>query len=178
VSTSGEKWGFLEIAENSAAFLPKNNQRGPSIVFQGASELSLDVKGRMAVPVKHREPLSAPGEGNLILTAHPEGCLLLYPLPHWEPIRDRVMTFPSLDRTASVWKRLLIGFAEDHVLDTNGRVLVSPELRKYAGIEKLVMFVGQGTHFEIWNSGAWEAQLKSLQTGTAGLPPGTENFSL
>ena len=150
----------------------------PSIVFQGASELNLDVKGRMAVPVKHRDALLAPSAGKLVLTAHPEGCLLLYPLKHWEPIRDRVMTFPSLDRTASVWKRLLIGFAEEHVLDGSGRVLISPELRKFAGIEKLVMFVGQGTHFEIWNAAAWEAQLKSLTSGATGLPPGTENFSL
>ena len=147
-------------------------------MFQGASELNLDVKGRMAVPVKHREPLSEPSTGKLVLTAHPEGCLLMYPLKQWEPICDRVMTFPSLDRTASLYKRLLIGFAEEHVLDSNGRVLISPELRKYAGIEKLVMFVGQGTHFEIWNVSAWETQLKSLISGTAGLPPGTENFSL
>lgn len=147
-------------------------------MFQGASELNLDVKGRMAVPVKHRDPLSQPSAGRLVLTAHPEGCLLLYPLAHWEPIRDRVMTFPSLDRTASVWKRLLIGFAEEVQLDGSGRVLISPELRRYAGIEKLVMFVGQGTHFEVWNASAWEAQLKSLTSGVAGLPPGTENFSL
>ena len=147
-------------------------------MFQGASELNLDVKGRMAVPVKHREPLAGPSAGKLVITAHPEGCLLMYPLKNWEPIRDRVMTFPSLDRTASLYKRLLIGFAEEHVLDGNGRVLISPELRKYAGIEKLVMFVGQGTHFEIWNASAWDAQLKSLASGAAGLPPGTENFSL
>jgi MraZ protein len=132
----------------------------------------------MAVPVKHRDGLTASAKGALILTAHPEGCLLLYPLDAWAPIRDRVMTFPSLDRTASLWKRLLIGFAEEHTLDANGRVLISPELRKFAGIEKLVMFVGQGTHFEIWNAAAWDAQLKSLTLGTAGLPPGTENFSL
>ncbi len=147
-------------------------------MFQGASELSLDVKGRMAVPVKHREALAAPSQGRLVLTAHPEGCLLLYPLKEWEPIRDRVMTFPSLDRTASLWKRLLIGFAEEHTMDGNGRVLLAPELRKFAGIEKLVMFVGQGTHFEIWNAAAWDTQLKSLTSGAAGLPPGTENFSL
>lgn len=132
----------------------------------------------MAVPVKHREPLAVPSAGKLVITAHPEGCLLMYPLKNWEPIRDRVMTFPSLDRTASLYKRLLIGFAEEHVLDGNGRVLISPELRKYAGIEKLVMFVGQGTHFEIWNASAWDVQLKSLASGAAGLPPGTENFSL
>ena len=147
-------------------------------MFQGASELNLDVKGRMAVPVKHREGLSAPSDGKLVLTAHPEGCLLMYPLANWEPIRNQVMGFPSLDRTAALYKRLLIGFAEEHVLDGNGRVLISPELRKYAGIEKLVMFVGQGSHFEIWNASAWEAQLKSLTSGAAGLPPGTENFSL
>ena len=147
-------------------------------MFQGASELNLDVKGRMAVPMKHREPLSLPSQGKLILTAHREGCLLMYPLAHWEPIRDKVMKFPALDPAAAVWKRLLIGFAEEHVLDGNGRVLLSPELRKFAGIERLVMFIGQGTYFEIWNASAWDAQLKSLTSGAAGLPSGTENFSL
>lgn len=147
-------------------------------MFQGASELNLDVKGRMAVPVKHREPLCQPSAGKLVVTAHREGCLLMYPLANWEPIRDQVMKFPALDPAAAVWKRLLIGFAEEHVLDTNGRVLLSPELRKFAGIERLVMFVGQGNYFEIWNAGAWEAQMKSLSSGKASLPPGTENFSL
>ena len=147
-------------------------------MFQGASELNLDVKGRMAVPMKHREPLSLPSQGKLTLTAHHEGCLLMYPLAHWEPIRDKVMKFPALDPAAAAWKRLLIGFAEEHVLDGNGRVLISPELRKFAGIERLVMFIGQGTYFEIWNASAWDAQLKALTSGAAGLPPGTENFSL
>lgn len=147
-------------------------------MFQGASALNLDVKGRMAVPMKHREPLSLPSQGKLTLTAHREGCLLMYPLAHWEPIRDKVMKFPALDPAAAVWKRLLIGFAEEHVLDSNGRVLISPELRKFAGIERLVMFIGQGTYFEIWNASAWDAQLKALTSGAAGLPPGTENFSL
>jgi MraZ protein len=154
-------------------------------MFQGASQISLDAKGRLAVPVKHRDPLAATesgerasGNARLVLTAHPEGCLLLYPLAAWEPIRDRVMTFPSLDRTASVWKRMLIGFAEDQSLDNSGRILISPELRNYAGIEKQVMFVGQGSHFEIWNLNAWNDQLKSLMSGATGLPPGTEDFSL
>jgi MraZ protein len=147
-------------------------------MFQGASQISLDAKGRLAVPVKHRDPLAGKSAAKLVLTAHPEGCLLLYPLAAWEPIRDRVMTFPSLDRTASVWKRLLIGFAEDQSLDNSGRILISPELRDYAGIEKQVMFVGQGSHFEIWNLNAWNDQLKSLMSGATGLPPGTEDFSL
>ena len=147
-------------------------------MLQGASQISLDAKGRLGVPVKHRDPLSATNGGKLVLTAHPEGCLLMYPLQAWEPIRDKVMTFPSLDRTASLWKRLLIGFAEEVTLDSAGRILVSPELRNYAGIEKQIMLVGQGSHFEVWNMSAWNEQLKRLTSGTAGLPPGTENFSL
>lgn len=148
-------------------------------VFQGASQINLDAKGRLAVPTRHREPLCPPGEGALVLTAHPDGCLLLYPFPAWEPIRSRIMGFPALDRTASLWKRLLVGFAEDIVLDASGRILVSPELRRFAGIEKQAMFVGQGSHFEIWNLDSWGKQLEALRQGNAsGLPSGMENFSL
>ena len=148
-------------------------------MFQGASQINLDAKGRLAVPTRHREPLSLPGEGALVLTAHPDGCLLLYPRSAWEPIRARVMGFPALDRTASLWKRLLVGFAEDVAPDNAGRILVSPELRGFAGIEKQVMFVGQGSHFEIWNIESWDKQLEALRQGNAsGLPPGMENFSL
>jgi len=155
-----------------------NKQRGEE-VFQGASQINLDAKGRLAVPTRHREPLAAPSNGNLILTAHPDGCLLLYPFGEWEPIRSRVMAFPAADRTASLWKRLLVGFAEDVGLDSAGRILVSPELRSFAAVEKQVMFVGQGSHFEIWNLEAWTRQLALLREGTVtGLPPGMENFSL
>src|SRR5450756_1501633 len=82
-------------------------------MFQGAAALSLDVKGRLTVPSRHRDALlekSSPP--SLVLTAHPDGCLLLYPASAWEPIRARVMGFPALDARFSVWKRLLVGFAE------------------------------------------------------------------
>jgi MraZ protein len=57
-------------------------------------------------------------------------------------------------------------------------VLISPEHRKFAGLEKQVVFVGQGNYFEIWNAGAWEARLNAVVSGGMGMPPGTENFSL
>ncbi len=148
------------------------------MAFQGASQINLDVKSRLAVPVKHREPLAASSGGRLVLTAHPDGALLLYPLAAWEPVMERVKAFPSLDRTAALWKRLLIGFADEVTLDGAGRILISPELRAYAGIDKQVMMAGQVTHFELWNLNAWNAQLKALHDRPAGVPPGTENFSL
>jgi len=148
-------------------------------VFQGATQINLDAKGRMSVPTKARDPLTQGGTVRLVLTAHPEGCLLLYPLPAWEPIRAKVMAFPSLDRQSNLWKRLLVGFAEEIEPDSAGRLLISPVLRDYAHITRQVMFVGQGSHFEIWDLEAWNAGLESLRTGgTPNVPPGMENFSL
>ena len=148
-------------------------------MFQGAPQINLDAKGRLAVPTKIRDPLTSGGTVRLVLTAHPDGCLLLYPQPAWEPIRAQVMAFPSLDRQFAVWKRLLVGFAEDVEPDGAGRLLISPELRDFAKIARAVMFVGQGSHFEIWDLDAWNAQLESLRSGgSTSLPPGMENFSL
>lgn len=148
-------------------------------MFQGASQINLDAKGRMAVPTRLRDPLTQGGTVGVVLTAHPDGCLLLYPTPAWEPVRTQVMGFPSTNQQASLWKRLLIGFAEDLSLDGAGRLLISPELRTYARIDKRVMCVGQGTHFEIWDLEGWNEQLERLRSGgNPQLPPGMENFSL
>lgn len=147
-------------------------------MFQGATALSLDAKGRLAVPTRHRDALQSGATGKQVLTAHPHRCLLIYPSPAWEPIRARIMGFSSFDPQASLWKRLLVGFAEEVELDASGRLLVSPELRKFAGMDKQVMMVGQGSHFEVWSQDAWEKQLDQLTTGTEKLPPGMENFAL
>ena len=147
-------------------------------MFQGATALSLDAKGRLAVPTRHRDVLQSGMGGKQVLTDHPHRCLLLYPAAAWEPIRARIMSFSSFDIQASLWKRLLIGFAEEIELDGSGRLLVSPELRKFAGLEKQAMMVGQGSHFEIWSQEAWEKQLDQPATSTDKLPPGMENFAL
>jgi MraZ protein len=147
-------------------------------VFQGAAQISLDAKGRLAVPTRHRDRLQAESAGKLVLTAHPHRCLLLYPAGAWEPIRARIMTFSSFDPQTSLWKRLLVGHAEDVELDASGRVLISPELRRFAGIEKQVMLFGQGSHFELWSAEAWEAQLARMPAQVESLPAGMENFAL
>lgn len=148
-------------------------------VFQGANQINLDAKGRMAVPTRSREPLTQGGTVKLVLTAHPDSCLLLYPAPAWEPIRAQVMSFPSLDRQLSLWKRLLVGFAQETEPDAAGRLLIPPELREFAKIDRQVMFVGQGSHFEIWDLESWNKQLEVLRSGgSPTLPPGMENFSL
>jgi len=147
-------------------------------VFQGASELSLDAKGRLAVPTRHRDALAS-GGGAVVLTAHPDGCLLLYPKVAWEPIGARIQALSSFNEQARWWQRLLVGFAEELELDGSGRILVSPALRKFASLKKQVMLVGQGSHFELWDVEAWDQKLANAMTMAGSAPPpGTENFAL
>lgn len=148
-------------------------------MFQGAAALNLDAKGRMAIPARHRDDLIALAEGHLVLTAHPHRCLLLYPQPAWEPIRAKILAAPSLEPQSAMLRRLLVGFAVDSDMDSAGRVLVAPELRQYAGLEKEVWLVGQGSHFEIWSDAGWRAQQEAIfALGDKLLPPGLENLAL
>lgn len=146
-------------------------------MFRGATNLSMDAKGRLAVPARHRDALFTQSSGNMVLTAHPHRCLLLYPQPAWEPIQAKMMGLSSFDKQSSALQRLLVGYAEDLTLDNAGRLLVSPVLREFAGLEKEVMLVGQGSHFELWNMEAWHKQLLNV-TGEIEMPAELEGFSL
>lgn len=148
-------------------------------MFRGATLLNLDAKGRLAVPSRHREELVAQSAGRVVLTAHPHRCLLLYPQPAWEPIQAKLMSLSSFDRQSSALQRLLVGHAEDLELDATGRLLVSPVLREFAGLEKQAMLVGQGSHFELWSMDNWRQQMDRLMAQEdMGLPAELEGFAL
>lgn len=148
-------------------------------MFRGATSLNLDAKGRLAIPTKHRDALQQAYEGHLVLTAHPHRCLLLYPQPAWEPIQAKIMALSSFDKQSSNLQRLLVGFVEDIAMDSAGRILVSPELRDFASLDKEVMLVGQGSHFELWSKEAWRVQLAQvMEANTFEMPAELEGFSL
>jgi len=147
------------------------------IAFHGAAVITLDAKGRVAIPTRHRNALLE-GAATLVLSAHPEGCVLIYPESAWEPVRARVEAFPSFHPQASWWKRLLLGFEEHVSPDASGRVLLSPALRLHAKLEREAMMVGQGHYFELWDSGVWAAKLGQALAGAGAPAPGMEDFSL
>jgi len=122
-------------------------------VFQGASSISLDAKGRLSVPTRHRDVLSATAAGQLTITRHPHGCLMIFPRGEWEKFRERVAGLPM---TAQWWKRIFLGNAMDVDMDGTGRVLVSPELRAAAHISKDAVLLGMGTHFELWDKSTYD----------------------
>ena len=147
-------------------------------MFRGIAQLSLDSKGRLAVPARHRDLLLERCAGHLVITADADRCLLVYPLPDWELIQQKLEGLSNLDPRVRDLQRRLIGFAVDVDMDNSGRVLIAPALRQYAQLEKNVVLVGQGKKFELWNQENWE-QLVARSAGFAeGLPPELEGFSL
>ncbi|WP_280187577.1 division/cell wall cluster transcriptional repressor MraZ [Delftia sp. PS-11] len=130
-------------------------------MFQGASSLNLDGKGRLSVPTRHRDALLAMAQGQVTLTKHPHGCLMLFPRTEWLQFRERIAQLPM---SAQWWKRIFLGNAMDVDMDATGRVLVSPELRQAVGLTKEVVLLGMGNHFELWDKATYEAhEAKAMQ---------------
>lgn len=141
-------------------------------VFQGASALALDAKGRLSVPARHRDVLSALSQGQLTLTKHPEGCLLIFPRPSWEVFREKVAALPM---QAAGWRRIFLGNAMDVEVDSSSRVLISPELRSAAGLVRDVMLLGMGSHLELWDAQRYAAH--EAEVMQQGLPDALRDFS-
>lgn len=139
-------------------------------MFRGATKITLDEKGRMVMPTRYREQIAERAQGKLVVTVDRERCLLIYPLPEWDLIESKLMSLPSLHERARRLQRLMVGHANDLELDGHGRILLPPELREFAGLERHGMLIGQGNRFELWNESRWgerlEEMLKSEETAT------------
>jgi MraZ protein len=148
-------------------------------VFRGVAQLNLDSKGRLAVPARHRDTLFERCAGHLVITADADRCLLIYPLPDWELIQQKLEGLSNLDPRVRELQRRLIGFAVDIDMDSAGRVLITPELRRFAELEKSVVLVGQGRKFELWNDERWARLVENAGGfGAGGLSAELEGFSL
>jgi MraZ protein len=127
-------------------------------VFLGRYAHSLDVKGRLAIPARYREALA---EG-LVLTRGIDRCLALYPLDAWRPLAEKVASLPLTDADARNFRRLVFAAAADLLLDGQGRVLIPPDLRRYAELEREALIVGVDTAIEIWSPARWAEVEASL----------------
>ena len=143
-----------------------------NVVFQGPAALTLDGKGRIAMPARHRELLRTMGVNGLTITKHPEGSLLVFPRPAWDAFRDRVAALPM---EASGWKRVFLGNAMDVEIDGSSRVLIAPELRLSAGLVRDVMLIGMGSHLELWDAQRYaEYEARVMQSE---MPESLKSFS-
>ncbi len=141
-------------------------------MFRGVNSLSLDAKGRLAIPTRYRDGLLRQSDGRMVVTINnAERCLWLYPLADWEEIERKLVGLPSLDAAAQRLKRILIGHASDCDLDAAGRVLLPGPLRDFASLDKHVVMIGQGNKFEIWNEELWNERREQWLTADSDLGP-------
>jgi MraZ protein len=150
-------------------------------MFRGATKVTLDDKGRMVMPTRYRERLREQAQGRLVVTVDRDQCLLVYPLYEWEQIERKLMALPTLHAQSRRLQRLMVGHATDLELDGHGRLLLPPELREFAGLDRHAMLVGQGGRFELWDEARWTERrdfwLKSEES-TTDLPAELDSLSL
>jgi len=149
-------------------------------MFRGPTKVTLDAKGRLAIPTRYRERLAARCDGHLVVTVDRDYCLLIYPLPDWEEIERKLVRLPALERKARRLQRLMVGHATEVELDGHGRILLSKELREFAGLEKHTVLIGQGNKFELWDEERWNEKRDSWLADEEGdeLPLSAELESL
>lgn len=127
-------------------------------MFLGVNTLNLDAKGRLAVPSKHREILADCCASRVVVTVNPhetERCLLLYPRNEWQEVERDLSRRDSMSPRIRAMQRLMVGYASELELDAQGRILLSNELRGFAGLGKKVSLVGQTNKIEIWDEETW-----------------------
>jgi transcriptional regulator MraZ len=150
--------------------------------FRGINNISVDAKGRMAMPARYRERLLDACGGRLVVTVDRDHCLLVYPLPEWEIIESKLIALPSLNKQARLLQRLLIGHATELEMDGQGRILLPAMLRDFAGLKKKAVLIGQGKKLEIWDEDTWgenqEGWMAAVQDDDGDMPASLEELSL
>ncbi|MEM1144271.1 MAG: division/cell wall cluster transcriptional repressor MraZ [Pseudomonadota bacterium] len=129
------------------------------MAFRGVQHISMDAKGRLAIPARFRDALAADAQGQVVVTIDSESsCLAIYPLPEWEHIEQLIQAQPSQDPDVKRFKRLILGYATDIQIDASGRMLLPPSLRELGQLGKKLVLVGQVNKLELWSEDKWVAQ--------------------
>lgn len=138
-------------------------------MFRGRFEHSIDDKGRTSIPMKFRELLSSHYDERLIVSNF-DHCLWAYPVPEWQKIEEKVAALPQFNPQVKALQRLFISAAAECPIDKQGRILVPPTLREYAGLERDIIMVGMTKRIEIWSKERWAKVFNDSQAimGEAG----------
>ncbi|HTT09137.1 MAG TPA: division/cell wall cluster transcriptional repressor MraZ [Gammaproteobacteria bacterium] len=128
-------------------------------MFRGFSAVSIDAKGRLALPSRYRQAVAAISGNQLVVTLNPlDRCLWLYPLPAWQAIEEKLAQLSDFDKQSRRTKQMMRGHATECELDGHGRVLLPPKLREFAGLKRDGVLLGQSNKFELWDEAAWNRQ--------------------
>lgn len=128
-------------------------------MFGGAYELSIDSKGRLAIPAKFRELLARHYSSFLVATLERRTHLLLYPEAQWRVVEDQLLKLPVAgNKVLQAYQNLLLHNADTLELDSAGRILLPGHLRRLVEFDKEVYVVGRSNRLEVWGRALWEEQ--------------------
>ena len=130
---------------------PQKHHRGAELMFLGEYQHSLDAKGRIIVPAKFREELGV----RFIATKGLDNCIFLYPLNEWRTIEEKLKSLPFTRADVRSFARFFFAGASELEIDKQGRIVLPPNLRDYAGINKDLIVIGVGSRVEIWAGDNW-----------------------
>ncbi len=142
-------------------------------MFQGETAITIDDKGRLAIPTSYRDVVARECGNRLVVTYSPfdSGCLYLYPQPVWEKVRDQVNGLPRIQARSRLLQMKLVGAATFVEPDGNSRISIPASQRSAVGIEKKAVLLGMGEKFELWSEQAHHAQIRQT-LGDADLDDG------
>jgi len=140
-------------------------------MFRGSFEHTLDNKGRLSIPAKFREVLLGKGDERIVITnfvVEQARCLDVYPFDEWVRFEDEVRKKPRFDRRIIAFQNYYLGGASECAVDKQGRILIPPLLREYAGLKRDVALVSVLDKFRVWDKETWkkvfaEAEEKLMQ---------------
>lgn len=132
-------------------------------MFLGEFVHTIDEKGRLIIPAKFRADLVS----GLVVTRGIDRCLSIFPMDEWARLAEQVSALPITDRRARAFRRLVFASASDSMLDKQGRLLIPPRLREYAGLDGEVVVTGLNTYIEVWNSDSWNEERERVEADNA-----------
>ncbi|MFL2840398.1 MAG: division/cell wall cluster transcriptional repressor MraZ [Pseudohongiellaceae bacterium] len=153
-----------------------------SLLFRGLHSITLDAKGRMAIPARFRGIVESHCQGQLVVTIDQDGeSLVIYPLNEFVEIERKVAALSSFHPESKRLKNIFIGHATEVNLDSSSRILIPLNLREFVGLDKKAALVGQGNKLAIWNDEAWNKTRDNWlkhKVNTEELPDELRNLSL
>jgi MraZ protein len=133
------------------------------MIFRGRFEYTIDPKGRVNIPSRFREQLSDTGLETVVITNY-SGCLYAYPTGEWERIEQKLASkVSSVNKKKNAFVRFFVGGAVEVAPDKQGRILIPPSLRSYAGLDREVVILGMPNRFEIWDRERWDVEVNRFE---------------
>lgn len=137
--------------------------------FSGEYECTVDPKGRMILPAKVKVRLPEGFNSEIFLLRSTDPCLLIYPMPEWEKMAEKISGLNEFDEHTAIIQRNFLRGGQECDLDNTGRFLIPKRMLDYAGISKDAIVVGLGNRLELWNPDIYDKHLIGDQKELASL---------